>query len=137
MVEHDTHPVLRSDLWLHKPGERKEPPIEEAHEEVAPRMSHKRARIIKREENKVKREEKRVATAAAKAKAKAVKIDNKKKTKELWEAAKARAVAAKKHEEGMHEFVKNLKQRIAERTTMKTHGPAIARLDWRGQLINR
>ncbi len=67
----------------------------------------------------MKREEKRLATASAKAKAKAVKIDNKTKTKDLLEAATARAVAAKKHEEGVQEFVQNLRQRIAERRTTK------------------
>ncbi len=81
IVEGTTIPVLRSDPWLHKPGERKEPRVEEAHEEVSPQMSYRCARIIKREENKVKREEKRVATASVRAKAKAVKIDNKMKTK--------------------------------------------------------
>ncbi len=44
-------------------------------------MSYKRARIIKREENKVKREEKMLAAAAAKAKTQADKIEIKKKTK--------------------------------------------------------
>ena len=100
-------------------------------------MSYKRARIIKREENRVKREEKRVSAAAAKANAEGVKIGSEKKTKESWEAAKARAVAAKKHEEGMQELVKNLRQRIAERRTMKRAGPAIARLDWKGQPMYR
>ena len=107
-------------------------------------MSYKRTRIIKREENKVKREEKKVATTSAKAKAKAVKIDNKMKTKELWEATKARAVATKKHEEGMREFVKQrvfaervAGQGAAERRMMERAGPTIARLDWRGQPIYR
>ncbi len=38
-------PVLRSDLWLHKPGERKEPPVEEAHEEAELYVSDRRARV--------------------------------------------------------------------------------------------
>ncbi len=101
-------------------------------------MSYKRARIIKREENRVKWEEKRVAKASAKAKANAAKIDNKMKTKELWEAAKARAAAANKHEENTQKFVKSSKYRIAERRTMMTRvGPDLARLDWRGQPIYR
>ena len=76
-----------------------------------------------------------MATASAKAKAKSVKVDNKMKTKELWEAAKASVVAAKKHEEGMQEFVKNLKQSRTERSTID--GPVIARLEGRGQPIYR
>ena len=53
----------------------------------------------------------------------------------MWEATQARAAAAKKLEEGMQEFVKNLKGRMAERRTMKRDCPAIAILDWRGQPI--
>ncbi len=66
------------------------------------------------------------------------------KTKEMWEAAIARSVAAKKHDEGMQEFVKQrvFAQRVAdqgaaERRMRERAGPPIARLDWRGQPINR
>ncbi len=144
IVERDARPVLRSDLWLHKPGERKEPRVEGAREKAPPYNSYSRARIIKREESKVKRKEKRVATASAKAKAKAVNIDNKMKTKELWEASKARAVAAKKHEDGMREFVRqrvfakrDADQGAAERRMRERAGPTLTRADWRGQPVYR
>ncbi len=85
----------------------------------------------------MKREEKSVATASAKAKAKAVKTHDRVKTKEVWEAAQARAVAAKRHEEGMQEFVKNVTQRVEERRATKRDGPVTARPDWRGQTTHR
>ncbi len=76
-------------------------------------MSYKHARVV---EHGKRRER-------AKAKAKAVKIDNKMKTKELLEVAKARPAAAKKHEVGMQEFVKNLKQGQQRRGPCKEIAP--------------
>jgi hypothetical protein len=118
--------VLRSDLWLHRPGERKDTTNikGEAYKAPEPYMSWKRTGIRIREHNKAKREEKRVATAAAKDKAKADKRETRLKTKEMVMAAKARgaktrAEAAKKHDEDLRE---SLRKRIA-------------RLDWRGRPI--
>ena len=126
IVEGTTIPVLRSDLWLHRPGERKDttPLKGEAYKAPEPYMSWKRVGIRIREHNKAKREEKRVATAAAKDKAKAEKRETRLKTKEMVMAAKARgaktrAEAAKKHDEDLRE---SLRKRIA-------------RLDWRGRPI--
>ena len=126
IVEGTTIPVLRSDLWLHRPGERKDttPLKGEAYKAPEPYMSWKRVGIRIREHNKAKREEKRVATAVAKDKAKADKRQTRLKTKEMVMAAKARgaktrAEAAKKHDEDLRE---SLRKRIA-------------RLDWRGRPI--
>jgi hypothetical protein len=128
IVEGTTIPVLRSDLWLHKPGERKDttPLKGEAYKAPEPFMSWKRVGIRIREHNKAKREENRVAKAAAKDKAKAEKKETRLKTKEMVTAAKARgakarAEAAKKHDEELRESLRT----------------RIARLDWRGRPIYR
>ncbi len=130
IVEGTTIPVLRSDLWLHKPGERKDttPLKGEAYKAPEPFMSWKRVGIRIREHNKAKREEKRVAQVkvAAKDKAKAEKKETRLKTKEMVMAAKvrgakARAEAATKRDEELRESLRT----------------RIARLDWRGRPIYR
>ena len=123
-----TIPVLRADIWLHKPGERKDttPLKGVAYKASEPFMSLKRVGIRIREHNKAKREENRVAKAAAKDKAKAEKKETRLKTKEMVMAAKgrgakARAEAAKKYDEELRESLRT----------------RIARLDWRGRPIYR
>ena len=97
VVEGKTIPVLRSDLWLHRPGERAgtKPDKPEPYKEKAPYLSYKLRRIRQREANKAKREENRAAKATAKAKAKA---DKEEATKKRREEAKARAIEARAFE---------------------------------------
>ena len=128
IVEGTTIPVLRADLWLHKPGERKDttPLKGEAYKAPEPYMSWRRVGIRIREHNKAKREEKREEKVAAKDKAKAEKKETRLKTKEMVMAAKARgakarAEAAKKYDEELRESLRT----------------RIARLDWRGRPIYR
>ena len=105
VVEGKTIPVLRSDLWLHRPGERKDskPDKPEPFKEDEPYMSWKLRRIRQREANKAKRDETTAVRATAKAKAKADKEEAKTKRRE---EVKATAVEAKRFEASVRNAMK-------------------------------
>jgi len=115
VVENKSIPVLRSDLWLHRAGPRKDAKPgkldkPEPFKQAEPYMSYKLRRIRQREDNKTKREENRAAKATAKAKAKVDKVETTRKrqeeAKKRREEAKARAIEARKFEASIRSALK-------------------------------